>query len=456
MGSKSLADVLPATNLASVFRARDLETGDAHWGVYEEEYTHWIEEQRSWRETCSFMDQSYHLANYYIEGPDALALNADLGVNGFEPVDPERLPLAKQHPVCNPDGYVIGDPVCFQLANDRVVVVGNKGLAQQWIHYHAETGDYDVDVTDVYSPYAENPPVDFRFEVQGPNADAVLEEVADDGLPDLGFFQMGEFSIDGVDLYLLAHGMASARGYELFGPYAHHDEIAETILSAGEAYGMHRLGSKSYRSATLTTGWLPSGLPAVYDHEALAGYREWLGADAVEARWSLGGSFESDDLTDYYLNPVELGYEHFIDFEHDFVGKEAIEARLADPERTKVTLVWDADDVVDVYASLFRAGETDKSLDLPTIAQQWAMGHYDRVERDGGVVGLSLIAGYDANEREMLSLGVVDVEYADPGTELTLVWGEADSPKATVERHVETAVRVTVAPTPYVREREEM
>ena len=54
----------------------------------------------------------------------------------------------------------------------------------------------------------------------------------------------------------------------------------------------------------------------------------------------------------------------------------------------------------------------------------------------------------------MLSLGIIDEEFAVPGTQVTLVWGEPDggTSKTTVERHRQFNVRATVAPVPYARE----
>ena len=51
----------------------------------------------------------------------------------------------------------------------------------------------------------------------------------------------------------------------------------------------------------------------------------------------------------------------------------------------------------------------------------------------------------------MLSLAIVDVEHSEPGTEVTLVWGEENggSSKPVVERHVQTEIRATVSPVPY-------
>jgi vanillate/3-O-methylgallate O-demethylase len=54
----------------------------------------------------------------------------------------------------------------------------------------------------------------------------------------------------------------------------------------------------------------------------------------------------------------------------------------------------------------------------------------------------------------MHSLGVGGVEHSEPGTEVTLVWGEegGESPNPKVEPHVQTEIDATVAPNPYVEQ----
>jgi len=52
-------------------------------------------------------------------------------------------------------------------------------------------------------------------------------------------------------------------------------------------------------------------------------------------------------------------------FDHDFLGRAALEAEVAQPKRTVVTLRWNREDVIDIYASLLRPGEEYKPLDLP-------------------------------------------------------------------------------------------
>ena len=53
----------------------------------------------------------------------------------------------------------------------------------------------------------------------------------------------------------------------------------------------------------------------------------------------------SPDIEDYYFTPWELGYGNVIKYDHDFVGREALERMKDDDHRRKVTLVWDPADV---------------------------------------------------------------------------------------------------------------
>jgi syringate O-demethylase len=79
------------------------------------------------------------------------------------------------------------------------------------------------------------------------------------------------------------------------------------------------------------------------------------------------------------------------------------------------------------------------------------MHPYDRVLIDGKLAGLSTWIGYSANEGRMLTLAMMDSEYAAPGTKVQLVWGEegGGTRKPTVERHVQTEVSGVVSPVPY-------
>ena len=178
-------------------------------------------------------------------------------------------------------------------------------------------------------------------------------------------------------------------------------------------------------------------------------YREWLKPTSYEAMASLGGSFRSDNIADYYLTPWDLGYGQFVRFDHDFVGRAALEKMAGATSRTKVTLVWNGDDVERALGSLFTdRGDIAKYIDLPLA--NYATLPYDKVISGNKTVGLSTYTGYNFNERAMLSLAIVDNEYSVPGTQVTVVWGEENggTAKPTVERHTQVEIRATVQPAP--------
>jgi len=407
------------------------------------EYTNWRDEQRAWRETCGFWEMSHHMTDLYIEGPDALNLLADLGINKFKGFEVNR---AKQFVACNPDGYMIGDAVLSYLHEQRFNLVGIPTVPN-WVQFNAEVGGYDVSLErDENSAVREGPPKIFRFQIQGPNARGVMEKASEGSLPEIPFFNIGEFTVSGRNVRALGHGMARQPGYELFGPWEHADEVADTIVEAGQEFGLRKVGSIAFPTSALESGWLAFPLPAIYAGEQMKGYREWLGARNLEVIGSLGGSFDSEDITDYYLDPVEAGYGRLIDFDHDFVGRDALRATVENPRRTKVTLVWNAEDITDALGSFFRQGDTAKYINLPS--SRYSVFQYDKVLKDGETVGVSTNGAYTYNERAMLSLAVVNVEHSEPGTEVTLLWGEPGSTKPHVERHVQVEIRATVAPAP--------
>jgi vanillate/3-O-methylgallate O-demethylase len=98
---------------------------------------------------------------------------------------------------------------------------------------------------------------------------------------------------------------------------------------------------------------------------------------------------------------------------------------------------------------LFQKGDVHKVIDLPLT--NYASLSYDKVLKGGKMVGLSTFSSYSYNERTMLSLGIIDTEFSEVGTQLTFVWGEegGGSSKPTVERHKQIEIRATVGPIPY-------
>jgi syringate O-demethylase len=276
-----------------------------------------------------------------------------------------------------------------------------------------------------------------------------MEKALGGPVPDLKFFQMTTFRIASKTVRVLRHGMVGQPGFELFGPWDEGDAVKEAIVEAGQEFGLRLVGARAYSSNTLESGWIPSPLPAVYTGEKMKAYREWLPSNSYEAIGSLGGSFYSANIEDYYLTPYDLGYGSVVKFDHEFVGREALERIAKDPKRTKVTLALNSQDVMQAMGTMFDKGDRAKFFEFPSAV--YATWPYDRVVKNGRTIGISTWVGYSSNEGKMLTLAILDKEYADMGNEVTFVWGEqpGTGSKPTVESHVQKEIRATVSPVPY-------
>jgi vanillate/3-O-methylgallate O-demethylase len=437
---------------------RNSNVGIYVYPVVAPEFSNWRNEQRAWRESAVLFDQSHHMDELIVEGADAAKFLEGLAINSFANFGTNR---AKHYVPVSPDGYVIGDMIIFRETENKFVIVGRAPSAN-WIQYNATLGKHKVTVTrDPRSPSRPDGRVvnrtHYRFQIQGPDAPKVLEKMNGGPVPDINFFHVDWINVAGRKVRALRHGMAGAPGLEIWGPYDQRDEVREAVVKAAAAAGVNLalVGARAYSTNTLESGWIPSPLPAIYTGEALKPYREWLADNSYEATASIGGSFVSDDIRDYYTTPYELGYGFYVKFDHDFVGRAALEKMKDKPHRKKMTFEWNAEDLMKVIHSSFKPGEMNyKWVDLPQ--PNYASSGFDKIMHGNKVVGLSMFNGYSFNERCMLSLGIVDPDVKE-GDVLTLVWGEPDggTKKASVEPHRQAEIRVRVSPTPYAREARE-
>ena len=424
---------------------RNSGAGAFVYPVVAPEYTNWRDEQRAWRENVVLFDQSHHMQELMIDGPDAEKLLSYVAINTFANSAPGK---AKQIVGVSPSGHIIGDNILFRESETEFNMVGKVQL-MNWIKYQASIGDYDVELKeDARSPSRpEGKPVTrrhFRFQVQGPNAPEVLSRLAGGAVPDIKFFNMDWIEIQGTKYRALRHGMAGVPGLEIYGPYDDYDRVRDAILEAGAGFDIVRVGARAYATNTLESGWIPSPVPAIYSGEETRGYREWLPGASLEGVHALGGSYVSDKIEDYYSTPWSLGYGFVAKFDHDFIGREALEklAPTAEQEqRRKVTFEWNPEDVVAAYATMFEEGEHVKYMDWPLSNS--ASLNFDKVLKDGRLAGVSMFSGYSYNERRMLSLGSVDPDVKE-GDVLTLIWGEGGpgNPR-------QAEIQVRVSPTPF-------
>ena len=437
---------------------RNSQIGMYVYPVVAPEYTNWRNEQAAWRKSAVLFDQTHHMDELIVEGPDAEAFLAYVGINAFGNFDLNR---AKHFVPVTPAGHVIGDMIIFRERMDKFILVGRAPTAN-WVKFQAAIGTWKVRL--FHDPRSNSRPdgervlrTHYRFQIQGPDAPAIFEKINGGPVADIPFFHVDWINVGSKKVQALRHGMAGAPGLEIWGPYDDKHYIQSTIQQAARDIGVDlvQVGSRAYSTNTLESGWIPSPLPGIYTGDGMMQeYRDWLGADSYEAAGSIGGSFVSKEISDYYVNPFELGYGFYIGWKKEnFIGKDALLKLKDAPNRQKVTFEWNREDVLKVIASGLEHGTPFKWIDFPQ--PNYASSSADMVMQGDKMVGMSMFNGYSYNERCFLSLGVVaaDVKIGDV---LTMKWGEPEpTGKTSTEPHQQTEIRVRVSATPYAKDARE-
>ena len=199
MAYKNLEEAIQASGGNIVKMMRNSQIGAYVYPVVAPEFTNWRDEQRAWAETCVLFDQTHHMVNLFVEGPDALKLMSHLATNSFKNFTVDK---AKQFAPCNYNGQVIGDGILFYLGENSLVFVGRNPTAN-WIQYNAQAGKYDVTVE--YDDRSPSRPMGkpvfrkfYRYQIQGPNAEQVIKKLNNGAMPDIKFFNMGTITIAGI------------------------------------------------------------------------------------------------------------------------------------------------------------------------------------------------------------------------------------------------------------------
>jgi vanillate/3-O-methylgallate O-demethylase len=413
------------------------------------EFTNWRDEQMACRTSIAFYDQSFHMTTTFVRGKDAVALLSHLCVNSFGTFGVDR---SRHSVMCSPEGYLIGDGILYCLAENELALVGRQA-GHNWLRFNAEHGDWDVSIEEdeFMSDNPNGSRTLYRYQVEGPHAPALMEQLTGAPMPKVPKLHLMHVTIGGKQVTAMQHTMAGNPGWEIFGPWDDGPTVKAAVLAAGEAFDMKRVGSVAYFTTAAELGWVARPMPAIFTSPGLREFREWLPANAPEATWGLGGSYNAPDIEDYYMTPWELGYGNVVKFDHDYVGREALEASAGNVHRQKMTLVWNPADVAKIIEGYMNPDELPPMyLEFPRAT--YASWLFDSVQdTNGNLVGVSTYPTFLWTERSMVSLGILDPEFAKVGTELTLTWGEPDGGARShkwLEPHRQVTVRATVAVAP--------
>ena len=351
MAPKNLQEVIDAA-ASPVELLRNSQIGAYVYPVVPADFRTGATSRRAWRETAVLFDQSHHMVNLFLRGPGRDQADLRHRDQLASPTSRSTRPSS----TCRRRQPATSSATASCSTTPRTSTSTSAARpAANWLQFHAETGGYE-------RRDRQRRPLAARARMGKPVTRQLLP------LPDPGpervagasrsstaarsrsvkFFNMGEMNDRRhARCATLRHGMAGAPGLEIWGPYAEHDEIRERDRRGrARSSACVPVGSRAYSSNTLESGWIPSPLPAIYTGDEAAGLpRVAAGRRLRGDRTRSAGSFVSDNIEDYYLTPWELGYGHFVKFDHDFIGRDALEKIEPETQRKKVTLAWDAEDL---------------------------------------------------------------------------------------------------------------
>jgi glycine cleavage system aminomethyltransferase T len=126
--------------------------------------------------------------------------------------------------------------------------------------------------------------------------------------------------------------------------------------------------------------------------------------------------------------PLDVGWGKWINFDHDFVGKEALEKIVKENKYTVAMLEWDPESVLDVYRSKF---DQTKNVSNMEWGEDFSNNrgsneyHSDAIlDENGNIIGISSGRMFSPYFRKMISMATIETKYSSLGTEVDVLWGD--------------------------------
>jgi glycine cleavage system aminomethyltransferase T len=376
---------------------------------------------------------------YDVSGPDALEFLRSVCINAFRGFQVGQI----RHAVlCNDKGQILTDGVVARIEEDTY---RTYWLAPA-LEYRLINSGLDVKGEDQSNK-------EFFFQLAGPRSLEVLEAAAQEDLHDIAFGRHRMGTIAGLPVRILRLGMAGGLAYEVHGSTSDTETVYRAIWEAGQPFGLVKQGQVAYLMQHTEAGFpninLHYPLPW-YEEPDMAAYFDTQPMQNFYNKYRRFYGSVGPDAEARFVTPYQVGWGKMVDFNHDFIGKEALQREAEADHWAAVTLVWNEEDVADVVASKYRGRDVepydridDRPFDIyfnlggePGFAY-----HADWILADGQRIGTSTGRINSVYYRRMISLGFIDKRHAAEGTKLTVLWGRPGTPQK--------EIRVTVGRYPY-------
>ncbi len=375
-----------------------------------------------------------------VYGPDVIKFFNSVCTNDFTNLGMTGLRHAV---ICNEKGQILTDGVAIKIEEERIRTYWLNPPLQ----YLVETSGMDVKCEDMTGK-------EYFIQIAGEKSLEILEEAFQADLHDIAFAKHRYQDVEGRRVNIIRLGMSGNLAYEIHGDMTEYEFIYDKVWEAGQKFGAEKLGLHAYNLFNHTEAGFANinvhyPLPWFESGEGLANWlyqRPMLGFYNIkrELRGSVG-----DDLETRFMTPFDVGWDFLVKFNHEFTGKAALEKIAKERKRTVVTLEWNAEDIGKTFATRFMPGK-DGCEDISVQSDSFwnekqknegFVYRADKVfagEKEVGITSGRIIS-YTYNS--MISLGFIDPEFAEEGTELEVLWGTPGT--------LQMKIRAKVAKYPY-------
>ncbi|GIT91559.1 aminomethyltransferase [Jannaschia pagri] len=353
--------------------ARDLWLPAAYPGVGT------IGEYWACRERVTLQDMSA-LRKYDVVGPDAERLLQRVTTRNVAKLAQWR---GSYTLICDEQGAVIDDGTLFRLAPHAFRWC--CGSEESVRHLKANAEGLDVRIRDMQASLP-------NLALQGPRSRDVLRKVAfmQPHVPSLEALKWFGVTVarlhdrEGAPFMLSRSGYTGELGYEIFCDPSDATEIWDTIMAAGEEFGIAPMGAHALEIIRIEAGLAAAGAEFAAD------------VDALEAGLGFAVDFKKDD----------------------FIGKAALERNATAPRRQLRGMLLDCDDIpahgAHVYAGERPVGVVTSATRSPSLERAIAMV---RLAVEFAETGTMLEIGQMDGHMKRLTGTVCDIPFIDPRRE---------------------------------------
>ncbi len=258
--------------------ANIIEFGGWDMPVY---YTTPIEEHNVVRNSVGLFDTS-HMGEILVNGKDALDFLQQIVTRDLSTLKIGQIYLTV---MCNYAGGIIDDLTVSKMSENEFFLVVNAGTLEkdfEWLKKLAEDSEAETEVHNISNDIA-------KLDLQGPKSNEVLAKITSMNLNEIKRYHFEEGIVCGIQTIVSRSGYTGEDGFELYFEPGHSERMWNEIMKAGEEFGIK-----------------PCGL----------GARDTL---RLECAMMLYGN----DIDENRL-PIQGSYNWVVNFQKDFVGKNAM------------------------------------------------------------------------------------------------------------------------------------